>query len=236
MRKKISIICIFLSVEFIILGFVSPFLIKNYIIIDGLQLDGVTTWLTGCMSVCFSLSSICLVVVTLNISGENDRKNQFQNRFFKLYDIFVLLKQRLENDYFEKIVKELDEELRKIDYSVIASDSIRDIAYDTCDSYEKLLKRENNKLGEYMGCLFQLMMFIDSEDVEDSEKKFCMNFLSASLSGVEKKVLFYHSLNNSQGKKFHDIIEKYSILWNLDENSIIKNEIIIPFYRKKIYR
>ena len=70
MRKKISIICIILSVVFIILGFVSPFLIKNYIIIDGLQLDGVTTWLTGCMSVCFSLSSICLVVVTLNISGE----------------------------------------------------------------------------------------------------------------------------------------------------------------------
>ena len=64
------------------------------------------------------------------------------------------------------------------------------------------------------------MLFIDTEDVENSEKKFCMDFLGASLSSVEKKILFYHTINNSSGKQFHDIIEKYSILWNLDKESI----------------
>lgn len=217
MRKKLSITCIVLAITFILLGFASPFIIKKYISIDGLKLNEITTWITGGMSAFFSLASICLVILNLNLSGENERRNQFQNRFFKLYDIFDSLRKRLPDNYFENIVSELDKKLLKIDYTMIASDSLRDIINDTCKCYDNILKIEKNNLQEYMSCLFQLILFVDSEDINNSEKKFCMNFFSASLSNVEKKILFYHSFNNSDGKQFHDIIEKYSILWNLDK-------------------
>lgn len=235
MRNILSKICIILAILFVLLGFASPFLIKNFIRIEGLQLNEITEWITSGMSACFSLSSICLVILNLNISGEAERKNQFQNKFFKLFDIWNGLRKRLPDDYFEKIVEELDTELLKIDYTILASDSMRDIAYDTCECYKKILKREKNRLEEYIECLFQIMLFVDTADIDSSEKKFCINFLGASLSGIEKKILYYHTINNSSGKDFHDIIEKYSILWNLDKKSIVQYGTINWYYEKRIY-
>ena len=236
MRKKLSIVCILFSVTFILIGFASPFIIKSCIRVEGLKLNEITEWVTSGMSVCFSLSSICLVILNLNISGDNERRSQFQNRFFKLYDIFNSLRKQLPDTYFERIVEGLDNKLIKIDYTVMASDSLRDIAYDTCSCYEEIYKDEKNKLGEYISCLFQLMLFIDSEDIEESEKRFCMNFLGASLSSAEKKIIFYHVVDNYSGKDFHDIVEKYDILWNLDHNSIIEYDRIAWYYKNRIYK
>lgn len=235
MRKKLSVTCMVIAIAFIILGFVSPFIIKKYIVVDELKLNEITTWVTGGMSTCFSLSSICLVILNINISGDNERRNQFQYRFFKLYDIFDSARKRLPDCYFENITTELDEKLSEIDYTVIASDSLRDIMYDTCRCYDTILKKEKNYMQEYMSCLFQLMLFVDTEDIDKSEKQFCMNFFSAGLSNIEKKLIFYHSMNNSDGKQFHDIIEKYSVLWNLDKDSIINQEMIMSLYQKKLY-
>ena len=67
------------------------------------------------------------------------------------------------------------------------------------------------------------------------EKKFCMNFLGASLSKTVKKNLFYHVMNNSEGKRFHDIIEEYDILWNIDKNSIVEYEKVSWYFEKRIY-
>lgn len=82
-RRVFSYIVIGLAIIFIVLGFVSPILVRNFVVIEEMKLNEITTWITGGMSACFSLSSICLVIVTLNINSGNEKIHQFQNRFFK---------------------------------------------------------------------------------------------------------------------------------------------------------
>ena len=242
MKKFISVLCMILTIMLIVLGFISPFIIQEYIKIDGLKLNEVTTWITVCMSAFFSLASIFLVILNLTVNSEKEQRNnerdrisQFQNRFFKLYAIFDSIRNRFPKNYLESIIKELDCKLKKIDYTVLASDSLRDIGDDTCRCYADILESEKNELGEYISCLNQLMLFVECEDIVTDEKKFCMNFLGASLSKTEKKILFYHVMNNSEGKRFHDIIEEYDILWNIDKNSIVEYEKVSWYFEKRIY-
>ena len=235
MKKFISKLCIILSIVFIFVGLVFPFIIKQYIVIDGLKLNEVTTWLTSSMTACFSLSSIFLVITTLNRDGSYESKSQFQNRFFRLYDIFKSIRDRIGDEYFEKIITELDNELNKIDYEVIASDSLRDIICDTCDCYKKMFEKER-RLGDYISCLYNLIKFIDCEDIEKEEKEFCITFLRAGLSETEKKIIFYHSFSNYDRKRFHDIIEKYFLLSGLEQKNFVHGSMIFDLYKKKIYQ
>lgn len=234
-RRFFSYMVIGLAIVFIVLGFVSPFLVRNFVVIDELKLNEITTWLTGCMSVCFSLSSICLVIVTLNINSGNEKIHQFQNRFFKWYEIFCSVKENISNDYLLQTINELDNKLRTIDYTILASDSLRDIIYDTCKLYGDIYEKEKYRLGEYITCLFNLICFIDKENVEQKEKEFCVSFLRANLSILEKKIIFYHSFCNIDRKKFHDIIEKYNLLVGLEARYLVEGQTIIDLYYKKIY-
>lgn len=236
MKKVITRITIGLAIVFILLGFVSPIIIKNFIVIEGLKLDEITTWITGCMSSCFSLSSICLVIVTLNINGENEQKNQFQNRFFKWYEIFESVKQKIGNSYLTDVVVKLDDELKTIDYEVVDSGTLKDIIYDTEKVYKKVLDEEKYHLGEYISCLYNLMKFIDEEAIEQKEKEFCVSFLRANLSISEKKIIFYHSFSDVDGKKFHNIVEKYKLLSGIEDKHLIEGKNLIYLYGVKIYR
>lgn len=132
-------------------------------------------------------------------------------------------------------INELDDELRKIDYTILASDSYRDIMYDTCKLYCNIYEKERYRLGEYISCLFNLICFIDKENVEQIEKEFCVSFLRANLSILEKKIIFYHSFCNIDKKKFHDIIEKYNLLARLEARHLVEGKILIDLYYKQIY-
>lgn len=235
MNKIISKLCIILAILFVVLGFIIPFAIKEYVVVDGLKLNEVTSWLTNSMSVCFSLSSVFLVITTLNKNNDHESRVKFQDRFFRLYGIFNSIRERMGNEYFKNIIDDLDKELEKIDYEVFDSSSLRDIMYDTCSCYNNIHERERYKLGEYMSCFYSLIKFIDEDSIDKNEKLFCMDFLRSSLSALEKKIIFYHSFNNSSGRKFHDNLIKYDLLSGLDINSLIKGRIVNELYEKKIY-
>lgn len=53
-RRVFSYIVIGLAIIFIVLGFVSPILVRNFVVIEEMKLNEITTWITGGMSACFS--------------------------------------------------------------------------------------------------------------------------------------------------------------------------------------
>lgn len=75
-----------------------------------------------------------------------------------------------------------------------------------------------SELGHYFRTLFNLYKFVDRSDVED--KKFYTNLIRAQLSNDETMLLFLNGLS-SEGEKFREYLERYSVLKNVDKDDAL---------------
>jgi hypothetical protein len=92
------------------------------------------------------------------------------------------------------------------------------------DEYYEDFYRENNAiLGHYFRFLFNVMNFIDNSEIEN--KEFYAKIVRAQLSDDEVAVLFYNGLS-ARGKRFKPLIERYGLLKNLNDRSVMDSELI----------
>jgi hypothetical protein len=87
-----------------------------------------------------------------------------------------------------------------------------------------------SELGHYFRFLYQLIKFIDTSDIE--VKSTYISLLRAQLSSYELTLLFYNCL--SEKEKFKLLIEKHSLLKNLDKSKIFNQEHL-NLYKAEAY-
>ncbi|OOY03885.1 hypothetical protein BMI87_15885 [Thioclava sp. F28-4] len=81
------------------------------------------------------------------------------------------------------------------------------------EAYEKFYGQYKSELGHYFRTLYNLYKFVDSSEVED--KRLYTNLIRAQLSDDEALMLFINGLS-PRGSKFKPLLEKYSVLKNVD--------------------
>lgn len=92
----------------------------------------------------------------------------------------------------------------------------------TIKGYEKFYSRHQSDLGHYFRNLYHIIKFIDESEIP--EKKRYTNFVRAQLSSHELAVIFYNVLSVHGNDKFKPLIEKYSLLKNMNQKLIFNSD------------
>lgn len=71
-------------------------------------------------------------------------------------------------------------------------------------------------LGHYFRNLYNLIKFVDQSDSTEKDKYFYVKVIRAQLSSNELIMLFYNCLSSMGREKFYPLVEKYSLLKNMN--------------------
>jgi len=101
------------------------------------------------------------------------------------------------------------------------------------EKYDVFFRANVADLGHYFGNLYHIIKFIDESDMDN--KKRYTNFIRAQLSAGELILLFYNCLSDYGKGKFKPLIEKYSLIKNLNTELVI-NSSHVTEYAKKAFK
>lgn len=105
---------------------------------------------------------------------------------------------------------------------------------DTFEGYHLFFEQNQNDLGHYFRNLYHIIKYIDKSDID--KKKTYTNFVRAQLSSYELVLIFYNCLTDYGNEKFKPLIEKYSLLKNMNRglifNKVHENEYNTNAYGK----
>ncbi|WP_288901337.1 putative phage abortive infection protein [uncultured Sneathiella sp.] len=166
----------------------------------------------------------------LAIQNEETKKQIFETTFFQLLKLFTDLTAQIDlqrmvkdrpvstngKDVFPIFVKRLKQ--RYISMS-------RNPNIENCfdKSYNEFYEIYGAEFGHYFRTIYNIIKFIDSSDIEN--KKFYSNIVRAQLSNSEVALLFHNCLTHWGSEKFKPLLEKYSLLKNLNESDICSPEL-----------
>lgn len=88
--------------------------------------------------------------------------------------------------------------------------------------YMQFFQENVSDLGHYFRNLYHIIKFVEESQIED--KKRYTNFVRAQLSAGELALLFYNCLSELGNEKFQPLIEKYSLLKNMDYGLLFNEE------------
>lgn len=88
--------------------------------------------------------------------------------------------------------------------------------------YVQFFQENVSDLGHYFRNLYHIIKFVEESQIED--KKRYTNFVRAQLSVGELALLFYNCLSEFGNEKFKPLIEKYSLLKNMDYGLLFNQE------------
>lgn len=74
-------------------------------------------------------------------------------------------------------------------------------------------------IGHYFRTVYNIIKFVDTANIEETQKKIYTNLVRAQLSKFELGLLFYNSINPKFGSsKFLPLIKKYDLLKHLEDD------------------
>ena len=80
-------------------------------------------------------------------------------------------------------------------------------------------------LGHYFRNIYHILKFINSsEELDEGEKYFYSSLLRALLSSYELVLTFYNGLSKQGNKKFKPLLEKYTMLKNINDQLLLDKE------------
>jgi len=132
-------------------------------------------------------------------------------------------------DTFVKFRKGLENEYKK----VIESDSEQDEFYIINTAYDNYYLRHQSDLGHYFRNLYHIFKFINNSSIEDKSRY--TSLVRAQLSNDELVLLFYNSISKNGIDKFKPLIEKYHLLKNLNQTTLINNRLHCKYYEKSAF-
>lgn len=98
------------------------------------------------------------------------------------------------------------------------------------EKYVEFFEENVSDLGHYFRNLYHIIKFIDESKIEN--KKRYTNFVRAQLSAGELALIFFNCLTELGNEKFKPLIEKYSLLKNMDYNLMFNKEHLNEYNEK----
>lgn len=117
----------------------------------------------------------------------------------------------------------------RLDGKIPRPESEKTIEY-ILEKYMEFFKDNVSDLGHYFRNLYHIIKFIDESKINN--KKRYTNFVRAQLSAGELALLFFNCLTELGNEKFKPLIEKYSLLKNMDYSLIYNEEHLINYNKK----
>ncbi|TDN97822.1 putative phage abortive infection protein [Sunxiuqinia elliptica] len=165
---------------------------------------------------------------------------RFENTFFQLLhnhneivnslDLRAIKSHKLTNtgrDCFKSFYLNFSTELKDIETSNKREAEVINSYIETYNKYEA-------DLSHYFRNLYNIIKFIDNSEIKN--KKIYTNFVRAQLSNYELIFLFYNCLSKNGIDKFKPLVEKYSLLKNINKSQLFEGHVFISKYKEKTFK
>ncbi|MBO6524255.1 MAG: hypothetical protein JJ971_10550 [Balneolaceae bacterium] len=190
----------------------------------------------GVAGALFSFLTILLLVVTFKKQNESFKQSQFESSFFEMLRLNRNLIEKIEyKDPQERINRKgliyidyLSEQLNQFFSTNHISDNSRrqiisgkfqkkDLQQHLQDEvnsiYKSFYKGKESILGHYFRSLYHILKFVEESEISNKEKY--SSFVQAFLTDSELHILFYNGISDFGIDKFHNLIDKFSLLENI---------------------
>ncbi len=104
------------------------------------------------------------------------------------------------------------------------------------EMYYLLFDRDQSDLSHYFRHLYHIIKFVNSSNLTFEEQKSYTNFVRAQLSSYELIMLYYNGLSKYGQDKFKPLIEKFSILKNLNTDLVLTEFNCTETYSSNAFR
>lgn len=180
----------------------------------------------------------------MNAQNETLRQQRFENTFFQMLNLFHSIvngidvhreggkRDKVGRDCFRVFFSELRDEV--VVELTRSQKKISDIPLDeVLEGYKAFYKRYKSDLSHYFRTLYHIIKLIDQSEIQ--KKAEYASLVRAQLSSYELAMLFYNCLHPDYGRsKFKPLIEKYSLLKNIDRD-LVSNTEHLDAYEKSAY-
>lgn len=226
--------------------------------IDNQQFSNFGGFLSGSVGIMWSLASVLLFYVTLNIQKSQIDANQKEAEI-KIQQINdqnkIFLQDRVEATFFNllnyhhHLISDLEvrdpldvsltirgRETFKKYYDIykgsyILRSDMKD-KKEVIKTFQVFLAKYNESIGRYFRNLYNIVKFIDMSNIVN--KQDYINILRAQLTSNELVLLFYNCITE-YGKKFYTYAIQYELFDNLDLSKLMDNSNI-EFYPQNTFR
>lgn len=97
-----------------------------------------------------------------------------------------------------------------------------------------IFKQYQSDLGHYYRNLYHIIKFVDTSEIDDKKKY--TNFVRAQLSSYELVFVFYNCLTKFGEEKFKPLVERYSLLKNLNTDLLFQDDTLTSKYDKNAFK
>ncbi|WP_174874454.1 putative phage abortive infection protein [Vogesella oryzae] len=189
----------------------------------------------GSFNAFFAALSTLLIVLTLYFQRSKDEKSKFEAHFFQLLSVHrdIVSSTHYFKDKkvtvagkpaFYHIYRHFRSLYEKIlgDHADGGAKKINDTRGICVESATLLTKKFSSELQHYFRNMYYVVDFVDkSTSLSGVDKRFYTSLFRAQLSSYELVLLFYNGLTGVGAEKFKPLIEKYSLLRNIDEDLLM---------------
>ncbi|MCB9257581.1 MAG: putative phage abortive infection protein [Chitinophagales bacterium] len=172
------------------------------------------------------------------------RQQRFDNTFFQLLNTHSNIVSSMDlrkysekssvisegRDCFDIFYQRLEIYIKTQNNSKIKIDPKSANLDDTFKGYDLFFEKNQNNLGHYFRNLYHIIKYIDKSEIEN--KKTYTNFVRAQLSSHELALIFYNCLTEYGNDKFKPLIEKYSLLKNMNKGLVFNSNHLTEYDTK----
>lgn len=178
----------------------------------------------------------------LSITKRENTKQSFESIFFSMLQLHITKVDQL--TYGGKIGRQAFEQLY-LNYGIELQTKLskKHDAYagslltleETLQTYLEVFSRpdEENAFGHYFRNLYQIFLIIDESAKSINKYKYA-KIVRAQLSSIELTLLFYNCLTTNGNQKFKPLIEKYSVLKQINK-TLLWNTADTVAYKKTAF-
>lgn len=152
----------------------------------------------------------------LEKQNETMQLQKFENSFFQMLSFHHKLLEGTTFTQGDRSIVNGSNAIR-IKYKAFANTSLP-FELDFNGLFMKHVEKSTSKFGHYFRNLYHIVKFIDEDEIEDKNKY--IGILRAQLSNYEQAFLFYNCLT-SKGSGFKPLVEKFSLLENMNYELLI---------------
>lgn len=160
----------------------------------------------------------------LELQNKETRRQSFENTFFQLLRLLTDLTESIDLRHQGSVTKKGKDTFvvftRRIKKYFIDG---RDAQHPPIENYERFYESHNRELGHYFRTFYNIIKYVDNSEIDN--KKFYTNIVRAQLSDSEVAIMFYNGLSKHGTTKLKPLIEKYSLLKNLNDADVFSSDL-----------
>jgi len=211
--------------------------VESFSASDALEAKGQAGDSFGSFGALFSALSAVLFGLSFYFQFKKDGKQKFENHFFQLLSghraildstvyyvkmdggVFPVGGKPAFYHMYGKLKKEY--EIYSEHHKKNSKGALNDTKEIAARAAFDVTKKYSSELQHYFRNMYYIFDYIDkNDDLSSVDKRFYSSLFRAQISSYELAFLFYNGLTVVGEKKFKALIEKYSVLRNIDEDML----------------